>query len=63
MIQLYLSKNKLKTIPDSINWMIQLKRLYLQENQLLSLPNISNLKNLEALWLENNNLEVLPDGL
>ena len=51
----------LKTLPDEIGKLINLKYLYLSKNKLTSIPaDIGNLINLHTLYLQYNNLTVLP---
>ena len=62
LINLDLSKNTLKALPDSFGNLINLVNLSLQNNQLKALPNtFGNLINLVILRLQNNQLKALPD--
>ena len=62
MLQLFLDKNQLTTLPDAIGNMAALRELNVRQNQLTSLPEaLGKLKNLEGLFLSENQLEALPD--
>lgn len=54
----------LKTIPEKIFELQNLKGLSLEFNQLQTIPDeISNLKSLKYFYLNYNNLHTLPDGM
>jgi len=54
----------LKTIPEKIFELQDLKGLSLEFNQLQTIPDeISNLKSLKYFYLNYNNLHTLPDGM
>jgi len=62
--RLNLYHNAMKTIPEEICQLQQLKHLDLSRNQLTNLPSIvCQLKNLEILHLNNNKIEKLPDEI
>ncbi len=59
--ELYLSENKLESLPAEIGLLIKLEYLDLSSNKLQSLPaEIGLLKNLQILHLYNNELKSLP---
>jgi Leucine-rich repeat (LRR) protein len=61
---LYLHKNKLQSLPDSIGNLHALQELSLSYNNLQSLPeSIGNLSSLQYLDLFNNNLQSLPESI
>ena len=63
-IELDLSCNMLKSLPDSIGMLSNLQELYLYYNNLSSIPeSILILTNLQVLSLTNNNLTSLPDSI
>ena len=58
---LYLSNNKLSSLPAEIGKLVNLQYLDLHNNQLSSLPaEIGKLTNLQILYLNNNKLSSLP---
>ncbi|XP_044584767.1 leucine-rich repeat-containing protein 15-like [Cotesia glomerata] len=59
LIYLDMSENKISEINNALNNLVQLKTLILKNNQLIDIPNISNLKNLEYFSVSNNNLTSL----
>ena len=60
---LYLTKNRLLNLPDSISKLSNLEELYLVSNRLKDLPDsICELKKLRILYLESNSIEKLPDN-
>ncbi|CAG5106181.1 Similar to lgr4: Leucine-rich repeat-containing G-protein coupled receptor 4 (Danio rerio) [Cotesia congregata] len=59
LIYLDMSENKISEINNALNNLVQLKTLILENNQLIDIPNISNLKNLEYFSVSNNNLTSL----
>lgn len=62
--KLYLGKNKLRLLPESIGNLKQLKLLSAQYNDIEFLPNsITELVNLEQLILNQNKIEFLPDSI
>ncbi len=61
---IYLSRIKLKSLPETITWLKKLKTLLLPNNFLESLPKgFSNLVELEELDLSENNFSELPEEL
>ena len=55
MTILDLYKNQIETFPDSIGNLVNLKRLYAEDNKLTFIPDtIGNLRNLEWLYLSKN---------
>jgi len=61
---LALNKCRLTNIPDSIQNLTSLERLYLEENTLRNLPEeIGQLEKLKSLYLENNQLKALPESI
>ncbi len=61
--ELVLSYNLLSTLPSNINALVALRKLYVGNNKLNSLPEeLTDLK-LELLSLENNELRQLPQSL
>ncbi len=61
---LNLNNKGLRTIPDSVYYLKNLKYLYLNDNQLTELPpRIGRLAALQSLELNNNQLTVLPDSI
>lgn len=60
---LILSRNQLRTLPDSICLLSCLRRLYLDSNQLECLPSeLGRLPALELLSASDNQLETIPDS-
>ncbi|XP_064595508.1 protein flightless-1 homolog isoform X2 [Liolophura sinensis] len=63
---LNLSRNKLKALPNSLCKLVELKKLYVNSNQLdfEGIPaSIGKLFELEVFSAANNNLETIPEGL
>lgn len=62
LIHLKLNNNQFETLPESVtDESCQLKKLYLQNNQLTNIPeNIENLKKLRELNCYNNSIQELP---
>ena len=59
--ELYLKKNQLKSLPAEITNLINLQKLDLSTNSLISLPNdFYKLVNLQELYLSKNQLKSLP---
>ncbi|EGC34652.1 hypothetical protein DICPUDRAFT_79595 [Dictyostelium purpureum] len=54
--ELYLINNELKEIPQEINTLINLKKLYVSKNKLESISNINKLEKLEILDLRANRI-------
>lgn len=63
LTQLDLSNLDLKFLPTEINLLINLKELYLENNQLQALPDNFNPPKLEWLCLRDNPLTKIPDRL
>ncbi len=64
LVELMLSNNKLKVIPESIGGLTNLTDLKLDNNKLESLPNsIGFLTNLTSLSISNNSITVYPDTI
>ncbi|MEA5532792.1 COR domain-containing protein [Crocosphaera sp. XPORK-15E] len=64
LITLYLSRNKLTNLPESLTNLTQLTTLYLSQNQLTNLPeSLTNLTKLTRLDLSYNKLTNLPESL
>jgi len=64
LTELYLSKNRIQTLPPSIGSLSSLKTLCLSQNLLKSLPpELGQLDNLLNLYLNNNQLETLPPSI
>lgn len=64
LTELHLCENKLKTIPDEICLLYNLRCLNLEKNQLIKLPfEIPCLYKLEKLLLSSNKLEFLPPNM
>ncbi|XP_076044599.1 uncharacterized protein LOC143027239 isoform X2 [Oratosquilla oratoria] len=64
--QIYLKRNLLCTLPESIGALSQLTYLYLHGNKLQALPEaieLCSLKGLSVLMLSGNNLRSLPDAV
>lgn len=62
--KLYIGKNQLKALPQSIGNLKNLKLLSAQYNDIDTLPNsIVELENLEQLILNQNKLKYLPDDI
>ncbi|HEX3052218.1 MAG TPA: COR domain-containing protein [Aggregatilineaceae bacterium] len=63
MQALYLTNNRLTSLPESFGQLVQLQTLYLDRNQLISLPqSTSNCIQLYRLALEHNKLLDIPTG-
>jgi Leucine-rich repeat (LRR) protein len=61
---LYLNKNKIKTIPPAIGGFTNLKKLTFNFNEIESAANeISKLQKLEELSFYNNKLKSIPEGV
>ena len=61
---LNLSRNQLRSLPDTICLLDKLKRLYLDTNCLTSLPEgLGQLKSLEVFSASDNRLETVPESL
>lgn len=59
-----LQDNYLRSLPDGLTTLRNVKNLYLGSNQLSTLPNeIANFHSLEVLSLHHNRLKTLPDTL
>lgn len=55
--------NWLRTLPSTFGWIVNLKKLHLDENQLVELPeNFGSLVNLEWVDFGQNRLESLPES-
>ena len=64
LTELNLANNQLKTLPDYIGKLVNLKVLNLGQNQFEVFPSvILKLINLEKLYLNNNDLESLPKNI
>ena len=64
MVELDLSKNKLKSIPESIQFLSYLEVLRVSNNQLLSIPEgLGALTRLKKLYLNENSLQFLPPNV
>ncbi len=62
--QLYLSGNKLSSLPSNLNKLTNLRILSLSNNQITSLgEEITNFQNLRDLYLGNNYLAEIPESL
>lgn len=59
---LNLSNRHLKIMPSRIGSLVHLKSLFLDNNQLIFVPEIGSLIQLEELSLENNQLTLLPES-
>ena len=59
---LNLSSCQLKELPAAFSSLVQLKYLYLDNNELIFVPEIGNLVTLEEISLENNQLTLIPDS-
>lgn len=57
LVELKLASNKIKSFPNCLVQLKNLKRLDLSDNALKSLQGIENLKKLQFLTVDNNNLE------
>jgi Leucine-rich repeat (LRR) protein len=61
---LYLSGNRLPSVPESFDKVTSLEELDLSDNQLTSLPDgLGKLTKLKALYLSGNRLSNLPESL
>ncbi|MDE5087098.1 MAG: leucine-rich repeat domain-containing protein [Trichodesmium sp. St16_bin2-tuft] len=64
MTGLYLQKNQLISLPESITTISNLTELILYRNQLTSLPeSIGKLSNLTELYLDDNQLTSMPESI
>lgn len=62
--QLQLSGNKLKSIPDQIFKLTNLKNLWINNNEIDEInPNISQLKSLHTLDISMNNIKEIPTSI
>ena len=59
---LNLSNRKLKVLPFLIQKQSQLKYLYLDDNELIFVPEIGELNQLEEITIENNQLTMIPES-
>jgi len=58
---LFLEHNKLQIIPPGISNLKNLRRLYLNDNELSSIPSLLSLFKLEVLFLESNKFKEFPN--
>jgi hypothetical protein len=64
LILLYVDGGRLEQLPDNFGTNHRyVASLRVQKNQLIKLPEFSNLKNLITLWVPNNKLTVLPNSV
>ena len=64
MVELDLSKNKIKFIPNSIQFLVFLEVLKFSNNQLLEIPEeLGCLTRLKKLFLNENSLQFLPKNI
>ena len=62
--ELYLTENRLISIPESIGNLKSLKKINLSDNHIINLPNeIGYLINLRELYLNHNLIQVLPESI
>jgi Leucine-rich repeat (LRR) protein len=59
---LNLSNRRLKVLPILIQKQSQLKFLYLDDNELIFVPEIGELNQLEEISIENNQLTMIPES-
>lgn len=60
-VALYLSDNKISSLPASVKKMQQLQILFLQNNLLHDLQPLVDLRRIEELFLSGNKAETIPD--
>ncbi|MHA1975761.1 MAG: hypothetical protein ACW98I_02540 [Candidatus Hodarchaeales archaeon] len=63
IVGLSLFKQELWRVPEEIGELVEIEKLYLRENRLEKMPDLSSLKLLQELDLSYNQLKELPDTL
>ena len=61
--EINVSENKLVTVPAEVLQLPNLRRLYLHNNLIKALPDISGCEKLETLLIQNNRLTEVPNGI
>lgn len=60
--RLWVSHNKLSTLPPQLDQLTQLRELFLHRNNFEEIPScVCKLTSLQVLWLSNNKIKSIPD--